>query len=76
MRRSAPGSELFPKIGFDTLSERSAENYVDDRVDRDGRPMHLDLPRSVSGLELERDWLVWPSDKELLEQCERFHNGS
>ena len=37
---------------------------------------YLDSTGSVSGLELERDSHMWPIDEELLEQGERFLNGS
>ena len=57
-------------------SERAAELYVDEVLDGSGRLLHLDSTGSVSGLELERDRHMWLSDQQLLEQCERFHNGS
>ena len=37
---------------------------------------YLDSTGSVSGLELERDLYEYQSSQSLLEQCERFHNGS
>jgi len=69
-------SLLLPRVGSLFLaSEKAAELYVNEVLDGEGRFLHLDSTGSVSGLELERDTL-WPSDQDLLEQCERFHNGS
>ncbi len=41
-----------------------------------GESEYLDMVGSVSGLGQGRDRHMWPSDSELLEQSERFLNGS
>ena len=55
-------------------SELAAKLYVDELVDGNGQPMHLDQVGSVSGLELERDFHVW-DDQLLDQQHRRFLNG-
>ncbi len=58
---------------FYMRSERAAEDYTDDLVDGDGRPLYLDLLGSVSGS--DQPDLIW--DNEVIqEQYRRFHNGS
>jgi len=36
-------------------TELAAEMYCDERVDKDGNSLYLDIPLSVSALERERD---------------------
>ena len=47
-----------------------------DEVDAMAAKRYVDSMGSVSGLELERDLYEIQSAEQLLEQCERFHNGS
>jgi len=67
---------LLPRVGsLFMASEKAAELYVDEVLDGEGRLLHLDSIGSVSGLRRDENTCVWPSDKEFLEQSERFHNG-
>ena len=61
------------KLGFSELAQRRFDPSAIAGMDESE---YVDKVGSVSGLELERDLYADSSDQLLLEQCERFHNGS
>ena len=58
------------------LEEAAQRELLLAEVDAMAPLQYLDSRVSVSGLELERDLYEIQSSDQLLEQCERFHNGS
>ena len=63
--------------GFQLSPEGLAQRTAD-QLEFDGMDVsrYLDIPGSVSGLELERDLYEIQSSDQLLEQSERFLHGS
>ena len=57
-------------------SERAADDYCNEVVDGSGRLQYLDSRVSVSGLRRDETFFAHVTDQLLLEQSERFHNGS
>jgi len=60
-------------LGYREVAQRTVDHLGVDAV---AARLYLDKVGSVSALELERDRHMWPTDQELLEQSERFLNGS
>ena len=58
------------------LEARLAQQYSLEGLAPRGDAEYVDRVVSVSGLELERDLFVDIPDSLILEQCERFHNGT
>lgn len=57
-------------------SQEAAVDYVDERVDGRGRIQYLDSMGSVSALIEVEDLYAHVTDQLILEQSERFRNGS